>query len=500
LTPQDTRSGSVSARVISASLWVFGSQILTLLLVFIAQRIILSTLDPTSNGTLFLERRLTEVIVGIMADFGMNGIVVRRVAQEPERAQQILASAFYVRLALWSVCTLIVGLAGLFSQLALADVILWAIYMLIASRTALLRYTLETRLRAASDFRMPSLLAVADALLFVALIAFWRDVLSPSVVIQAFVLSAIPGFAVLIAIDRGRSTSWSNASGMEMRAIVSEALPVVAATILLAVHDKIDAFLVESFSGRAHVGVLGAAYTTLGPLLAVIPMAVSYAAMPDVARLLKSDESKGLDVAVGVMRHLLLISLIVTAAATIIMPVFVNIVTKGRYLQSLDLFIWFVWSAPFVALLVYAQELSVALGRQRNLLRIAAALVVSTIGFGAILIPGMSALGAVVAKIITSVVGAGVSLYLLQRTLSGRTGAWFVLQCLFVTLLAAGAAWGLADTSAGASTSTPTHLLMLFVRMLAAAAVVVIGALGVGLLTRADVARLGRGLVGARLS
>ncbi|MFN9150264.1 MAG: hypothetical protein ACK6C4_02720, partial [Bacteroidota bacterium] len=31
-----------------------------------AQRIILSSLDPVSNGTLFLERRLTEVIVGIM--------------------------------------------------------------------------------------------------------------------------------------------------------------------------------------------------------------------------------------------------------------------------------------------------------------------------------------------------------------------------------------------------------------------------------------------------
>lgn len=498
MTSQDTRSGSVSARVISASLWVFGSQILTLLLVFVAQRIILSTLDPASNGTLFLERRLTEVIVGILADFGMNGIVVRRVAQHPERAPQILASAFYVRLALWTLCTLLVGVAGLFSQLALADVMLWAVYMLIASRTALLRYTLETRLRAASDFRLPSLFAVVDALLFVALIALWKDSLTPSVVIRAFVLSAIPGFAVLLAIDRRRSTSWSKASATEMRAIIGEALPVVAATILIAVHDKIDAFLVESFSGRANVGALGATYTTLGPLLAVIPMAVSYAAMPDVARLLKSDESRGLDVAVSVMKHLLVISLIVTSAATVVMPLFVDVVTKGRYMASLDLFIWFVWCAPFVALLVYAQELSIALGRQGNLLGIAVALVVCTIGFGAALIPALSALGAVVAKICTSVVGAGVSLVLLRRTLAWRAGAGLAVQCALLTLLAASASLALADASSTASTFVPTDTVALIFRVLASTVIVIAGALAVRLLSLSDVARLGRALAGVR--
>lgn len=496
MTSQDTRSGSVSARVISASLWVFGSQILTLLLVFVAQRIILSSLDPVSNGTLFLERRLTEVIVGILADFGMNGIVVRRVAQDPERAPQILASAFYVRLALWTLCSLLVGVAGLFSELAIADVILWAVYMLIASRTALLRYTLETRLRAASDFRLPSLFAVVDALLFVALIALWKDSLTPSVVIQAFVLSAIPGFIVLLAIDRRRSTSWAKASAAEMRAIVGEALPVVAATILIAVHDKIDAFLVESFSGRANVGTLGAAYTTLGPLLAVIPMAVSYAAMPDVARLLKSDESKGLDVAVGVMKHLLVISLIATSAATIIMPLFVNIVTKGRYLASLDVFIWFVWSAPFVALLVYAQELSVALRRQGNLVRIATALVICTLGFGVLFIPVYASLGAVIAKIITSVIGAGVGIMLLRQTLGSRVGSGFVLRAATLTVVSAGMSIALVDLSVDVEALSAWEALITLARMTAVVAGVMLCAAAVGLFTRQDVQRLRKGLAG----
>lgn len=495
MTPQDTPSGSVSARVISASIWVFGSQLLSLALVFVAQRLILSGLDPESNGTLFLERRLTEVFVGLLADFGMNGIVVRRVAQQPHRAAEILSSAFYVRLGLWTACTLIVAVAGWMSALAIVDVILWCVYMLIASRSALLRYTLETRLRAASDFRLPSVLAIMDAAIFAALITMWRSVLTPSVVIQAFVLSAIPGFIVLLIIDRGRSTSWSTVSRGEMMSIVHEALPVVMATLLIAVHDKIDAFIVESFAGRAHVGILGATYTTLGPLLAVIPMAVSYAAMSDVARLIPDDRAKGLDVAAGVMKHLLVISLVVTSAATIVMPLFVEIVTAGRYAGALDQFVWFVWSAPFVALLVYAQELSVAVERQQNLVRIATTLVVCTAGFGLLLIPSLQSLGAVVAKIITSVAGAGVSLWLLQATLGSRIGLGFGLRCLLLTLISCALAVILMPAAPPGEvvwSSVPSLLWRLAVVIVA----VPVAAIALRILDGRDLRRLRNGFAG----
>lgn len=498
MTPQDAPSGSVSARVISASFWVFGSQMLSLALVFIAQRLVLSGLDPESNGTLFLERRLTEVVVGLLADFGMNGIVVRRVAQQPHRAAEILSSAFYVRLTLWTACTLIVALAGWMSALAITDVILWCVYMLIASRAALLRYTLETRLRAASDFRLPSILAVMDAAMFAALIVVWRDQLTPSVVIQAFVLSAVPGFVALLLIDRGRSTSWMSCSRIEMRSILREALPVVSATLLIAVHDKIDAFIVESFAGRGHVGILGAAYTTLGPLLAVIPMAVSYAAMPDVARLLPTDETRGLDVAMGVMRYLLVISLLVTSVATVVMPVFVDVVTRGRYVDSVDQFVWFVWSAPFVAILVYAQELSVAVKRQSNLIRIASALVISTVMLGLLLIPSMQSLGAVIAKIITSVIGAAVSLWLLYTTLGERLSVMFALRSALLIFASAACALWLIDAQGVASLASAQGAAGLAGRMVLAVLAVLTFSAVLGVLGRDDLRRLRHGLVGAR--
>lgn len=60
-----------------------GAQAAVLLLVFFAQRIILTALTPEENGTLFLERRLTEMFVGLLADFGMNGVLLRRPRKSP---------------------------------------------------------------------------------------------------------------------------------------------------------------------------------------------------------------------------------------------------------------------------------------------------------------------------------------------------------------------------------------------------------------------------------
>ncbi|MFN5877214.1 MAG: hypothetical protein ACK45E_13200, partial [Ignavibacteria bacterium] len=92
---------SIIAQLLSGSLWVMGSHVAVLGFVFFAQRIILTQLTPEQNGTLFLERRLTELFVGLIADFGMNGLVLRRASQDRERLVEIVSSALWFRLILW---------------------------------------------------------------------------------------------------------------------------------------------------------------------------------------------------------------------------------------------------------------------------------------------------------------------------------------------------------------------------------------------------------------
>ena len=84
---------SAAQKVLTGGMSLLMAQGTMLVLTFLAQRIILSTLTKEANGFLFAERRFVDLFVIMAVDFGMNGIIMRRAVQEPERAHAILSSA-----------------------------------------------------------------------------------------------------------------------------------------------------------------------------------------------------------------------------------------------------------------------------------------------------------------------------------------------------------------------------------------------------------------------
>lgn len=392
-----------------------GAQAAVLLLVFFAQRIILTALTPEENGTLFLERRLTEMFVGLLADFGMNGVLLRRAAQEPERRLEIVASAVWLRIGLWAVTTFAVGAYVVATAGPVIDVAMWSLFLLIASRTTLLRYALEVQHRAASKFILPSIVSVVDALLFFCLIWLYRDQCSPTTVITLFLISAVPGFLVVAGINRGQALRPSMARLREMRSLAFESLPMVAFILLWGFQDKIDAAILEMFASRSDVGVLGAAYTSLGPIISLMPQTLALVALPEISRLMSTDSKQAISLASSLLRFTLLASSILTVVSIALIPAFIQYVSGGRYNQSTQIFELFVWTAPGIGLLVFTQETLVAMGRQRDTLWIAIAMLIGTVVGGFTLVPIMQVQGSVIAKLFASISGAAVALLVLHR-------------------------------------------------------------------------------------
>ena len=405
-----------------------GSQAAVLVLVFFAQRYILSALTPSENGTLFLERRLTELFVGLLADFGMNGVVLRRAAQEPHRRLEIVASAAWLRIVLWACMTCVVAFYIMFTNGPLIDVLMWSTFLLIASRTTLLRYTLEIQHRAASRFILPSIVALVDAVLFFALIWLFRDQCTPTNVIALFLISAIPGFLAVVLIGKGQALLPKNARLAEMRTLIVESVPMLAFIILWGFQDKVDAAILEVFATRSDVGVLGAAYTSLGPVISLLPQTLALVALPEISRLIQSDRQRAIGLTSGLVRFTLLASSAIAVIAIMMIPSFIEYVTGGRYSNSVDVFSLFVWTAPCIGVLVLIQEALVAMGRQRETLWIAIAMLIGTIAGGVILVPEYQTFGSVMAKVGASVAGALVALAVLHRSAGGLLEHGLILR------------------------------------------------------------------------
>jgi len=404
------------------------TQGVTMVTYFLAQRMILSTLTKEANGELFAVRRIADLIVIMLVDAGLNGIAMRRIIQDPSSTQRVLSTTVMFRLVMWIVGTIVCLLTGWFMHASLPDLVLWCVFLLISVRSGLIRFTFELPYRAHVRFGIVNVLAIVDAAMFLGLIYYYRTSLSPGTIIIASVLSAIPGFFLLAMYDRGRTIRPTWASISLLRTMLFEAIPIIITSVLVSFHDKIDAMMLDWFSTPLEVGIFGAAYNALSPLTAAIPSTMAMAIVPAVARLAREDMDACRRYATTGLRFLIVIAIGVCTVLSTMTGFVIDLVSKNRYADNGIHFFTFLWMPVAIFMLVYVQELNIALGQQRKNFLIASMLAGITIVGGVILIPMHQAYGAIVAKFLAVGCSAAVSYVIVHQVLELSVDLWFVLR------------------------------------------------------------------------
>jgi O-antigen/teichoic acid export membrane protein len=419
---------TLASRVLAGGIQLMLTQGITMITYFLAQRMILSTLTKEANGELFAVRRIADLIVIMLVDAGLNGIAMRRIIQDPSSTQRVLSTTVMFRLVMWVVGTMVCMLTGWLMHASLPDLVMWCVFLLISVRSGLIRFTFELPYRAHVRFGIVNVLAIVDAAMFLGLIYVYRSQLSPATIILASVLSAIPGFVLLALYDRGRTIRPQWASPALLRSMLTEAVPIIITSVLVSFHDKIDAMMLDWFSTPLEVGVFGAAYNALSPLTAAIPSTMAMAIVPAVARLAREDMDACRRYATTGLRFLIVISIGVCTVLSTITAAVIDVVSKNRYADNGIHFFTFLWMPVAIFMLVYVQELNIALGEQRKNFLIASMLAGITVVSGLVLIPMHDAYGAIVAKFLAVGCSAAVSYVVIHRVLDLSVDLWFVIR------------------------------------------------------------------------
>lgn len=421
-------------QVIKGGIAILVVQACTIILYFLSQRLILSFLTKEENGILFAERRMVDLILVIIVDFGLNGIVLRKIIQEPERIGVFLSSLVAFRFVLWSIASVIcVGVAIVLNH-NVVDVIMWCLFLLLTTRSGLLRYALELPYRAKVQLRMIGAISIIDPVLFFVLVYVNRFSLTPSTVIMLFMLSAIPGFIVMAATDKARLMRLKNVEFGVIKEYVYAAIPVIASIVLVNLHDKIDAMFLDWFTNPTQLGIFGAAYTTLSPITGTVPLAVSAAVVPVVARLILNDPAKGKRYVWAAIRLLIAASVLICSLASLATPWIVELVSQGRYADNQSHFFVFLWMPVPIFLLVFIQELIIIYNKQKLNVPIAAVLAGVVVVAGLVLIPLYGAMGAIYAKLFAVVLGSATALYFLHRVVEDKMKTALLLRSLFLVV------------------------------------------------------------------
>ncbi len=436
-----------SKGVLSHGIVAIAAQALNAAVTYFAILIIINELGEVRYGMF----SYTMVIIGItsmLADFGMNPVLLRQMSRTPGRSGQIVLEATLARLILIVPAAILTNVIGLIQRqeadfMVILNIML--LNMIFSAKLPIIRGTFETLFRSRARMSVPVLLALLDSAVLLLLALGWRQLFRlPRDAMIAYSASNLGGFFILLflslAMLRRGPRSSLRIEWKSIRILLRESAPLALFLILNALHLYIDSIYLDHYFSKQEVGEYNAALRLIIPLLS-IPTMVGWAVAPFIARFSAQADPSG----AGKIRTLFGLGmktlLLFGACAAVIgwreAETFVRLAFGGKYAGSVTPLLLYLVSYPVVAMNLFQVEVNNALGRQSRNTWAALIMALVSAAAGAMVIPFYGVPGAAGTKAFSVAVGFLFLFVALRRDITWNALLTF-LKALVLTLLMAG--------------------------------------------------------------
>lgn len=275
------RAGLLAA--IHNSGWIFFDKILRALLGLLVGAWVARYLGPSQFG----ELAYCIAFVGIfqsIANLGLDGIVVREIANQSQRANVILGTVFQLRLwvglALWLFAVVLYGLANGFEGQGI-----WIIGMVGAGMVFQVADTVDLWFQGNSQSKR-TVLAKASAYLISNVVRVVLILLAAPLVAFAAIVAiegALTALALYFSYQRFPSEGNWKKHLPEARKLLKESWPYMVSGLSIMFYMRIDQLMIKNMLGDHELGIF-AAVIPISSLWNMIPMAICTSIAPLMAR------------------------------------------------------------------------------------------------------------------------------------------------------------------------------------------------------------------------
>jgi len=380
-------------------------------------------------------------LTGYFTNFGMERVVVREAARDPEHEQEWLGAVMLLRLVLLAPVILLSLLAILLlkesNQMLASGVIV--ILTMPFDGVGAMRLIFQLRVRNT----VPMLVLTLRSVLWGAavVVIFNRGGDMVALAIAMAVTNGLGSIVQTIAALRlaGR---WPRPSRKRLRPLVRAGIPLGISGVLIIAYANIDQVLVLKLAGSKAAGFYGAANQFLEQAH-FVPIAVLTTMTPIIAASWPSDRERMLRAARTTVELLLVASLGGLALASVATTQVITLVFGSQFARAAPALPVLLGAFVFICIGYVNGSLVTAMGLQRRLLYISLlALVVNVVG-NLILIPLVGFMGAAWMTLATEVVICGATYRLIRGELElhrpgvGRMGRTVVAALLLAGILSA---------------------------------------------------------------
>lgn len=395
------------------------------------------------------------VLVGlfaIVADFGMQAILVRELSRRRWSAAEILGNAVIVKacLAIITIAFIITAAWTTSSSPALFKIIVvLAVSILITPKFAVFRIVFEAPFHAALQMHMPMLLQLLDSVLLLGVTyALTQSGANLETLVLGYSLSNLPGFLLIVHACVKRFPFRLTANREVIRFLLRQSFPLLLYTLFVTLYGGVDVLMLKSFQGEGGVGIYSAAMRLTSPLL-FFPNAVVSSLLPVLSDYHeRSNENFSKAFHLG-LKVIFLVAIALAIGTTFLGSQVIRLLYSAEYDASIAPLIILMWSQAFFFLNFYFANALISVNQQRMTFVAAVAMFITNVPANWLLIPALGISGAAFAKLISTACGFVVLLVAIGKAFTLRLNR-FLLR---ITLLGAIFAGGLALLS-------QTHLLL----------------------------------------
>jgi PST family polysaccharide transporter len=350
-------------------------------------------------------------LFGVLANAGVDRVVVRELARRPGERDAILGAAFALKLAGGAL-----GVAGaIAAALALAPgdprwaaLVALAAFSLLAQAFDVVDLWFQSQLQARRA-------VIARNAAFLAFAAVKLALIAAGAPLAAFA-AALLGEAWLAAL----ALSWAyRRSGLrlgawrlgEPGALLAESLPLLASAVMVTLYMRIDQVMLGRMAGADAVGVY-AAGIALSEAWYAVPVALVASAAPLLSAARERDTAEYRRQMVALFRWLAILSVAFALPVSLLAGPLIALIFGDAYAAAAPVLAIHVWAGLFVALGMAGGQYLVNEGAGRVVLLRTAIGAAVNIALNLVWIPAHGAVGAAWATLVSY---AAASLFLVQR-------------------------------------------------------------------------------------
>lgn len=335
--------------IIQNTSWLVFEKFASLGLVLLASIILARLLGPTEYGIIGYASSLISLFA-IAGHMGLNGIVVRELIKSPDKSDEILGSAFILKLlGMFIGFTLIVTYLMLFEKLN-SDIFN---FTLIASISLLLRpfFVLEfwfhsqvkAKYIAISNFSSSFL----SSLLKIIVVVAGAGILYVSTATLLQVVLAIVLLTYFYKKYSGSELKRFNPTWLMVKSLFQQGGIVFLGSIFAIIYLKIDTVMLKWFLGTEEVGIYAVA-SQISEAWYFIPTAIVASVFPSLIRLEQKGELEFYENITKLFSVLLYLAVVVAFVVTLISDTLVTMLFGEEYERSALILSIHIWAAVFV--------------------------------------------------------------------------------------------------------------------------------------------------------